>query len=303
MQKLCQLSKLPKHLVFVVAGPTASGKSQFAIDQVISHGGEIINADSVQLYKGLPILTAQPSAEDLKSAPHSLYDVLSFDDEVMSCAAWTKLATNRIDHLLLQNKRPWVVGGSGFYIKALIHGLSPIPSVSVQDKKTWNAEWGNKDISLLKQELTKCDSTSQLVDRQRILRAIMIQHLTGIPLSKWQQVKPIPSKYTFFPILIWPTLSELHQRLADRFDKMLKNGVCQEAIEFHKNASKQNVSALSPLFNAIGLSEVLDFCQGNISLNECHNRYVIKVRRYIKRQRTWFSHQFSPRLVIPHGIT
>jgi tRNA dimethylallyltransferase len=302
------LKTLPRCSVLVTAGPTGSGKSAFCLEGALQDNGEIINGDSLQLYKGLPILTACPPSDHKGFIPHHLYEILDGNNEAFSAADWCRQAQSSIQDILSRGKRPWVVGGTGFYLKALMEGLSPIPLISLEEKKYWFEKKGlsfplrthdlaPETLQAMKRDLTDKDplTAARIHDVHRLVYALMIQDFTGKPLSFWQQQPKAPCPFLFFKILIWPSLTDVLCRVSQRFDSMKSLNVLKEIAEFSQKAHPHN-----PLWHAIGARTLHQWNQELVSLKECEKAYLQEIRQYIKRQRTWFRHQFQPHLIIPH---
>jgi tRNA dimethylallyltransferase len=280
--------------VFVVAGPTASGKSAFALRAAQRSNGELINADSQQIYKGLPLLTAQPT--QIEGISHHLYAFLPPSHPGFSVAQWIERVTPLLHDMLQRNKTPWVVGGTGFYLKALMEGLSPMPSLAPEEVTSWRMLHHEQETAALKKELLEKDPElgKSLQDRQRLLRALSIYDLTGKPLSWWQKQPKTACPFTFVPILVWPNRTRLSQKAEKRYDAMLEGGVKEEVLSF---AQTQDLKS-SPLRFALGFQDILAMAQGQLSEKECRKRYLQATQAYMKRQRTWFAHQFSPRFIV-----
>lgn len=272
--------------VIVVAGPTASGKSAYALTLAHRHQGVIINADSLQIYQDLAILTAQPSFETQKELPHRLYGILS-PSEPCSVAQWTSLALQEINQALLRGKLPIIVGGTGLYLKALMEGLSPLPSPSPDLR----AELQPQKTEDLYQQLLTCDlplaKRISPLDRQRILRGLEVWYGTGIPLSTWQSEKPSPPPYTFETYLFTPEKHHLAQRLRSRLEQMVEKGVLEEV----KQVLKKDLSPTAS--KAIGLKEFSGYLEGNYPLEQAKDLTILRSQQYAKRQLTWFRHQFK----------
>lgn len=270
--------------VIVVGGPTASGKSAYAYQLAQTHNGVILNGDSLQVYHGLEILTAQPSLEDQRAIPHRLYGIL---DPSESCSAgrWLSLVLVEIQTAHKKGQLPIVVGGTGFYLKALLEGLSVLPSIDPQIRK----DLQNRDNLYADLERVDPDLARRLNphDIQRIMRGLEVFYGTGKLLSFWQSQKPAPPSYDFEKILFMCPKEELNRRLEARLDHMLNKGVLEEISRLISH----------PLFvsagKAIGFKEFSQFLEGRCSLEEAKMLTLFHTRQYAKRQRTWFRHQFA----------
>ncbi len=291
---------MKKDIIHIIAGPTASGKSARAIDFSLSkpYGKEcvIINCDSMQIYDGLHILTAQPSPQDLEKVPHKLYSTLHPND-ACSAGNWREMVEPIIYEVLAEDKVPVIVGGSGLYIKALMHGLSPIPDIPDEVRiRTVNMqkELGNPRFHA---ELAKRDPV--MADRfhpyhtARLVRAWEVLEATGKSLAQWQQEKRIapPDNWEFKVEIIIPERSVLHQRCNDRFLQMIENGVLEEVEKFGQRIEKAEVRGDIPLVKALGFRQLLSYIKGEIDMQTAIDKAQAKTRQYAKQQVTWFRNQ------------
>jgi tRNA dimethylallyltransferase len=274
--------------VYIVAGPTASGKSALAKKLAQEKNGVILNGDSLQVYRGLEILTDQPSPEDQKEFPHRLYGFLD-PGATWSAGKWISLLLPEIEAILKGGRTPIVVGGTGLYLKTLSMGMSPLPPVDPEVRKGLQAEERSQDS--LYDELQTIDpelaGRIDPHDSQRTLRGLEVFHGTGKPLSFWQSQKPIRHPYEFEKILLMPPKEEVELRVIGRLEDMLAKGVLEEV---------SRVLALSPsvtAMKAIGLRELGSYLNGECSLDEAKKLILFHTRQYAKRQRTWFRHQFE----------
>ncbi len=271
--------------VFIIAGPTASGKSTYAHKLAQDVKGVVLNGDSLQVYQSLEILTDQPSIEIQRKISHRLYGFLD-PRENCTVGRWLEWIHSEIEKALKSNKSPIVVGGTGFYLKSLIEGISTIPSVD----PTIRTSLEERPQRVLYEELQKVDPSLatriQPKDRQRTLRGLEVFQGTGKPLSYWQSQKTASLPYTFEKILLMPSREETNRRIETRVEEMIEQGAIEEA---------KRILALPPSSSAlktIGLRELGDYLKGNISLEEAKNLMIIHTKQYAKRQRTWFRHQF-----------
>lgn len=271
--------------VLIIAGPTASGKSHLALEIARHLDGVIINADSQQIYAGLPILSAQPSEQDFTDIPHKLYGVLS-PLEKCSAAQWKSIALIEIYKAQAEKKMPIVVGGTGLYLKALYDGLHTIPDVALEIRQ--------KVLSIpqenLHQELAGCDPLMaqrlHTNDTQRLRRALEIMMETGRSQAEWiLEEKAPPPDQKFFKILILPDKEVNKERAKDRIQSMFTQGVVQEVENFYKTYSLDTNQT-------IGFQAIMNHIKNQGNLDETIAEVHIKTRQYIKRQRTWFKHQF-----------
>ena len=254
-------------------GPTASGKSRLAIDIAKEFNCEIVNADSMQVYKEIKILSARPNDKNIK---HHLYGFVSVKKS-FSTGSWHRLAAKKIKEINKKGRIALVVGGTGLYFKALIDGLSEIPGVP---KTNMNSKL-DKDYILKNPKIFK---GIPINDMQRLQRALSVYKYTGKPLWVWQKKnKKIFKTQEFIKIFIHPGKPEIESRIKKRFDQMLRDGAIQEA----KNFKKIPVNPINSSNFIIGLKEILEFLSKKISLNELKEKVIIRSRQYAKRQLTW----------------
>ncbi|MDR2157919.1 MAG: tRNA (adenosine(37)-N6)-dimethylallyltransferase MiaA [Holosporaceae bacterium] len=285
----------------IITGPTASGKSDLAIKYVrwlrdnFDLDAEIINADSAQMYGELKILTAFPSENSLKQARHRLYGVLS-PQEASSVGVWLNLAQKTINQLHKKNKIAVVCGGTGFYIEALLYGISNIPEIphSFREKVLKIFQRLGRDeffqqLTVLDPELCK---TLHKNNSQRILRAYEVAAYTGIPLSSWWKEKNDGRKISTIALL--PQRDKLNQRCLARIKEMIQNGVVDEVKFFVEN----NPNYDGPLCNVIGYREIVDFLNKKTSFSECVERMHLKTKSYVKKQSTWFRNRLTAAKII-----
>lgn len=284
--------------VLVIGGPTASGKSGLALSVAKKKNGAIINADSIQLYNGLHILTAQPSQEDLAQAPHLLYGCLAPED-ACSAARWRNMALAAIEETLEKDMLPIVTGGTGFYIRTLVQGISPIPDVphEVRDRvMARQKELGNPAFHA---ELEKRDPEMAAklhpFNTQRLVRAMEVLEETGKSLAEWQKQPPDPppAHLKFVMATLIPPRALLFGRCDGRFGLMLKAGAMEQVKEFRKTAKAEMALA-----KAIGYPELCSHLDGRISLADAIDLAQKSTRHYAKRQVTWFRHQLQPDIVL-----
>ena len=276
-----------KSKIILIAGPTASGKSNFSIKLAKKINGEIINADSMQIYKELQILTARPKKKDQKNIKHYLYGFQSINKK-FSTGAWLKLAVKKIKEIQKKNKTPILVGGTGLYFKSLIEGLVKMPNVPLKIRnqiRLLQKKIGQKNFY---KKLLKLDPLIKKRinpnDVQRTIRAYEIKKYTKISMTDWfKNTKKVFKKDSFIKIYIDFPRPELIQRINKRTQKMLDRGAINEVRRFSKLKIKKDNSAI----NIIGIKEILKLLQDESSLNEVKDQISIKTRQYAKRQSTW----------------
>jgi len=259
--------------IILLFGPTASGKSKLALDIAKEFNCEIVNADSMQVYKEIKILSARPDDKNIK---HHLYGFISVKKN-FSTGSWYRLAAKKIKDIKKKGKVALVVGGTGLYFRALTNGLSEIPSVP---KINMNSKL-KKDYILKNPKIFKGIPIS---DKQRLQRALSVYKHTGKPLWLWQKKnKKIFKSGEFIKIFLQPGKPEIEIKIKERFDQMLQEGAIQEA----ENFKKIRVNSINSSNFIIGLKEISDFLRKKITLNEVKEKVVIRSRQYAKRQLTW----------------
>jgi tRNA dimethylallyltransferase len=285
------MARVPR--VVVVAGPTASGKSALALclAEALGHG-VIINADSIQCYRDLPTLTARPSAEDERRAPHRLYAILA-PDEMLSATAWAAKAVEEIKQACAAGRQPIVAGGSGFYLKALMEGLADIPPVPAEIRTQTQELLTTIGAPALHEKLKARDPLTAArlkpTDKQRIARAWEVMEATDTPLSTWQsQPTTPPLEAEFIALLVQPPREALYQACDERFQSMLDRGALGEVESLLKSAASDS----APVMRALGAQDLARHIRGEITRDEAATRARAATRQYAKRQSTWFRHQF-----------
>ncbi len=277
---------------YIITGPTASGKSDFACNLARKINGIIINCDSVQIYKGIENISASPLPEGLdKIVPHKLFSILPLAKQI-SVAEYLELARTEYNAAISSGKSVVFVGGTGFYINAILNGISPIPEISDDNRNRARAmvrEYPDAAKKLLLNADPKFDS----FDPQRMARALEVFLETGRPLSEWQS---LPRRGEVAPnavkILINPHKDILTARIAKRIPIMIDNGAMDEA--------RAAITAKWDLNRAIGASEAAKFINGEITKHEMIQNWITRTNQYAKRQRTWFKHQFNADIEIGH---
>ena len=282
-----------KSKIILISGPTASGKSNFAINLAKKINGEIINADSMQVYKELRILTARPKQKDYQKIRHHLYGFLNVTKN-FSTGEWLKLSQKKIKEIQSRNKIPILVGGTGLYFKALTDGLVKIPNIpfKIRDKiRNLQKRLGQKKFY---SKLLKLDPyiKGKIIetDAQRSIRAYEVKYHTKKSLYDW--FKNTKSKFkddVFFKIYINYPRPKLIERIASRSEQMLKDGAINEVKRFLKLKIKKDNSSNK----VIGITEIKEYLENRLDLKEVHEKISIKTRQYAKRQSTWARGQMS----------
>ncbi len=282
-----------KSKIILISGPTASGKSKVALKIAKKLNGEIINADSMQVYKELNILTARPSKTDLNKIDHHLYGFRSVKKE-FSSGEWLKLAKKKIKKIRDKNKIPVLVGGTGLYFKALTDGLVKIPKIPISIRNKTRRMQNNLGQKKFFLKLLKIDplvkNRIDPTDVQRSIRAYEVISISKKSILEWyKKTKPSFKKDQFIKIYIDYPKDELINKISKRVDQMIKDGAIKEVKDF----LKLNLKSDSNIFKVIGIREIKDFIDKKTSIHDLKLNIVIKTRQYAKRQRTWSRGQMS----------
>jgi len=273
--------------IILIAGPTASGKSNFAVNLAKKIDGEIINADSMQIYKQLKILTARPNKNEQKNIRHHLYGIININKN-FSSGTWLKLAIRKIKEIRKRKKIPIVVGGTGLYFQSLINGLVKIPNISMKLRnkiRSMQKKYGQKNFykKLLKLD-PKVKNKFDPNDTQRSIRAFEIKTHTKISMYDWfNKTKPIFNKSVFIKFYINFERSKLIKRIQKRTENMIKKGAVQEVVKFNKLRIKKEKS----INKVIGIDELTKYLNNQIKLKQAKELITIKTRQYAKKQTTW----------------
>ena len=276
-----------KSKIILIAGPTASGKSEFAIKLAKKTKGEIVNADSMQVYKQLQILTARPNIKNQKKIKHHLYGFQSVTKK-FSTGAWLKLAVKKIQEIQNKNKTPILAGGTGLYFKALTDGLVKMPNISMKirneirllQKKLGQNNFYKKLIKLDPLIKNRIDSN----DVQRTIRAYEIKKYTKISMTKWfMKTKVLFDQNTFLKFYIDFPREELIGKINKRVDQMFERGAIKEVEKFNRLKVRKENSANK----VIGIKEITKYLRGKSSLSDTKEKISIKTRQFAKRQSTW----------------
>jgi len=278
--------------VAVIAGPTASGKSALALGLADAFGGAVINADALQCYRDLRVLTARPGPAEEARAPHRLYGYLDAAERG-SAASWRLRAMEEIDNAARAARLPIVVGGTGLYLKALCCGLAPIPDIPSDISAEAAALHRRLGGGAFRDRLVALDPDSARLkpgDRQRLIRAFEVVQATGLSLSAWQRRQPSPPPYRFAALLLMPPRDRLYPAIDARFAEMVAAGGIDEAAAL----AARNLDPNLPAMKAVGVPELLRYLRGELSLAEAVAAGQQATRHYAKRQMTWFRHQLNP---------
>jgi len=290
---------LPK--VALIAGPTASGKSAFALALAERHGGTIINADSAQVYRDLRIVTARPSQEEESRVPHRLFGHIDAADTGYSAARWANETRGEIDRAVAQGGLPILVGGTGLYLRTLIDGIAPVPPIDPQVR----AEVRAMNLVEAYRELSAVDRVGAArlhpADTTRIARALEVVKSTGRPIAEWRQAREggIGDRIDLTAVLLLPPREWLNERIDRRFAAMVEAGAMDEVAAL---IAREDVPLDAPIRRAIGMPELAAAVLGEITTEEAIERASLATRQYAKRQYTWFRNQPPPEWVRLEGV-
>ena len=276
-----------KSKIILIAGPTASGKSEFAIKLAKKTKGEIVNADSMQVYKQLQILTARPNIKNQKKIKHHLYGFQSVTKK-FSSGAWLKLAVKKIQEIQKKNKIPILVGGTGLYFKALTDGLVKMPNIPMKIRNEIRLLQKNLGQNNFYKKLIKLDplikNRIDSNDVQRTIRAYEIKKYTKISMTKWfMKTKVLFDHNTFLKFYIDFPREELIGKINKRVDQMFERGAIKEVEKFNRLKVRKENSANK----VIGIKEITKYLRGESSLSDTKEKISIKTRQFAKRQSTW----------------
>ncbi len=293
------MKKLP---VICIAGPTGAGKSALALELAEALAAEcpvcVINADSRQVYKDFPIITAQPGPDELARCPHRLYGFLAIEEKI-TAGAYARLAEAELAHCAEQGRLPILVGGTGLYLKSLLGGIAPIPQIAPEVCRYWQDRCDAEASPALHRLLTEQDPAYAAKihpnDRQRITRALEVLSGTGHTLSWWHAQQAEGAKlaqnahngHAVIKIGVGLPLNELETLLSTRIDKMLRAGAIAEAEAARALCPRPE----APGWSGIGCAELYQYLEGRANFAECRELWFRNTRAYAKRQLTWFKGQ------------
>ena len=276
----------------LIAGPTASGKSAFALALAQRCGGVVINADSMQVYRDLRVLTARPTREEEAAVAHRLYGHV--DAAVnFSAGAWVADAAKVLEEVRAEGRVPIFVGGSGLYFKALTRGLSAVPPIPPEIREAVRARLERDGVEAMHVELARRDAASaarlKVHDRTRIARALEVVEATGRSLADWHRegLPPLLSPGSSHAVFLAPDREVLYARIDARFDAMLKAGALEEVARL----AARDLDPLLPAMKAHGVPTLIRHLRGELTLEEAAIIACADTRHYAKRQFTWFRHQ------------
>ncbi|MDZ7926016.1 MAG: tRNA (adenosine(37)-N6)-dimethylallyltransferase MiaA [Agrobacterium sp.] len=278
----------------LITGPTASGKSALALRLARERNGVVINADSMQVYDTLRVLTARPSQEEMASVPHLLYGHVPASSSY-STGEWLREVSALLASLRGEGRFPVIVGGTGLYFKALTGGLSDMPAIPDDIRDRLRARLVDEGAAVLHAELSRRDPAMaeglQPGDGQRIVRALEVLEATGKSIRDFQKASgPVivdPDRAQKFVVL--PERPLLHDRINRRFEAMMESG----AVEEVKNLLALKLAPDATAMKAIGVSQIADMLAGRMSEAEVIEKSAAATRQYAKRQMTWFRNQMG----------
>ena len=272
----------------LIAGPTASGKSVLALDLARKWNGVIINADALQVYQPLRVLSARPLSGEEALVPHRLYGHLPAT-ALYSVAAWLADTRRELDAAWSQGKLPIVTGGTGLYFRGLERGLAPVPDIAEDIRARWRSFAGDLHAELLRRDPVMAQRLMPS-DRQRLVRALEVVESTGRSLLDWQRqgqasaaLEGVDVERMFLDV----PRDELYARAETRFEQMLRAGALDEVRPL------AGLDPMLPMMKAIGVPELVAYLKGEISLDEASTRAKTATRNYIKRQLTWWRGQMG----------
>lgn len=286
---------MTKPILTLIGGPTASGKTAAALALARAKGGVIINADAMQVYRGLPLLTAQPSEMEKREIPHKLFEVLA-PAERSSAGRWLALARAAIDAAVREGQAPIIVGGTGLYFAALLGGLAVIPSIPDEVRLDVTALYDAIGHDAFRARLAERDEGSATKiaphDRQRLLRAYEVAVYTGRSLLQWQEEgaeQSIEKDFTVHRSVLMPDRAALYAACDARFLRMVEGGAVDEV----RALMDQGLEAGLPAMKILGVPELAAHLRGAMSLDEAVIKAQQATRNYAKRQMTWFRNQWK----------
>ena len=285
-------SEKRKNKCIVICGPTASGKSSLAITLARELGGEIINADSMQIYKELETLTSRPDRNDLEIVPHKLFGTREIINPC-SVNIWNNLAQKSIENAVSRGRVPIVCGGTGMYIKYLSTQLATVPNIPAEVRLIAREKLMKLGNEKFYQELTKLDPQMEglipIGDSQRLVRAWEVFEVTRKSLFDWQAVNANQTNLTVCNILLMPDREFLYASCDRRFLEFVDNGALNEA----KAIRDLELDPTLPGMKALGLLQLIDYLEGKITFDVAIAQAQQKTRNYAKRQMTWFRNQLD----------
>lgn len=297
-----ELVRSNKKDVIVLCGPTASNKSYLGHALAKACSGEIINIDSMQVYKEIPIITASPSKSYKSEIPYHLYNFLSITED-FTVVKYLKLASEKINQVTTSGKLPILIGGTGLYINSLVFGYNNIPDISDdlrQQVRKLHNEIGNIELH---NRLTKLDTIASSrinqLDTQRLIRAYEVVLQTGKSIFYFQTLpqKQILSEFNVKIIFLNPERKFLYKTIDERLANIFKDGAIDEIALIKKQYNSENYLNLK----AVGIKEILAYLENKLTLDDALNLAQTRTRRYAKRQITWFKNQIKEKIILDYS--
>ena len=279
--------------IVIISGATACGKSDLAMKLAQKKDVAIINADSLQIYQGLPILSSQPSNADQKKVKHFLYSHFS-PSQNSSVGIWLNLTKDAVEKCWKSQKTPVIVGGSGMYLSKLVDGISTIPEILPEFRNESRQLYDKIGHENFQKKLIELGE-DEILDKQRLTRAYEVLCQTGKSIFWWQNqpLVKIFDEANFVHVNLNPSREKIYQNCNSRFEQMLKNG----AIEEVQNLLNQGINNKMQITKTLGFAEICDFLLGKKNKEKIIEISTQKTRNYAKRQLTWFRHQMPQKLV------
>lgn len=281
--------------IILIAGPTASGKTAFAIDVAKASDAVILNADSMQVYRDLRVVTARPSEAEEAEVPHYGFGQIDAA-RAYSVTQWLDDTRQLIETNGLANRRLVFVGGTGLYFNALLEGLSPVPQIDPAVRERWREAASSMGADELYRALESRDAglarMLEPTDRQRIIRGLEVIESTGKSLLEWQRQKGepfFPPDTRFAKLLLMPDRKVVHERINRRFERMIGEG----AVEEVQALLARQLDPGLPAMKAIGVPQLAAYLSGELALEDAIERAKAATRQYAKRQGTWFRNSFD----------
>ncbi|MCI5634256.1 MAG: tRNA (adenosine(37)-N6)-dimethylallyltransferase MiaA [Alphaproteobacteria bacterium] len=290
---------MQKNPVLVIVGPTASGKSALAAEVAYALNGVVLNCDSMQIYKDIPIIAAAPTETEKKLVEHRLFEIYDCDKRG-NVVDWLNLCVAEIRKLWAEKRLPVVVGGTGFYAEALLKGVTPIPETPAEIRKQLQEHLSEVGLAALYAELQQKDAEIAAKlnpnDKTRIIRALEVIAATGIKVSEWYK-KPLIQKLPeahFVTVKIMPSLEVIAERCCLRLDKMVNE---LRVLNEIKRLLTLGIADDMPAMKALGVPELSLYIKGQLPLEEALNLAKLHTRQYAKRQRTWLKNKMPADII------
>lgn len=283
--------------IVIICGPTAAGKSALAVEVARAFGGEVVNADSQQVYRGMDVGTSKPTAEEMRGVAHHLYSIVDPAGE-FDAAAYAACADEAIAGIASRGRVPIVCGGTGLYLRALTRGLAAIPAIPDEVRTRVTRELDAHGLAAAHARLSETDPVAaakiKAADRQRIQRALEVYDATGVPISEFQKRHAFAEpRYQTLAIGVRVPRAELHRRIDVRAQRMFDGGLVDEVRGLVAKGCHPGMRS----FRAIGYRQAVDVIEGRLTVEEAVALTARDTRRYAKRQETWFRADASVRWV------